>query len=121
MVNRSIKCSKLNQINRNIFEEVSKAGYFAQVWSLHLYFEKTSSEDALTLEDLGRLFHFCPKLTQLCIQMEESWQNEGKSQIHPDLASQLRQGFSRLERVKLDNCVRYLFLNSWPIYQEILT
>ena len=120
-MNRSLKCSKFDATNRNILENMSKAGYFAHVWSLHLDFEKTSFKDALTLKDLSRFFHFCPKLIHLCIQMEESWQYKGKSQIHADLASELSQGFNRLERVKLYNCVRYLFLNSWPIYQEILT
>ncbi len=102
-------------------ENGSKAGYFTHVGKLHLDFEETSFENALTLEDLGRLFHFCPKLTRLCIKMDESLQNEVNSRIHASLAKELRQGFSRLESVKLYNCLRYLFMNSWPIYQEILT
>jgi hypothetical protein len=101
-------------------EKVSKAGYFANVWSLHLDFEKKRIEDALTLEDLGRFLHFCPKLTDLTIQMDESRQNELKSQ-RVELAMPLSQGFSRLEHIKFDNCLRGLFRNSWPCYQEILT
>ena len=77
--------------------------------------------NTLTLEDLARVFHFCPKLTDLTIQIDVSMHNIGTSQIHADLASELKQGFSGLEHVKLDDCLKYLFLNSWPIYQEILT
>ena len=98
-----------------------KAGYLAHVWKLQLDFEKKPIEDALTLKDLGRFFHFCPKLTDLTIKMDESLKNEGKSQIHADLASQLSQGFNRLERIQLYNSLRYLCLNSWPIYQKTLT
>ena len=113
-------------------ENFSKEGYLANVWRLHLDFEKTSTENTLRLEDLARFFRFCPKLTDLTIQMnkptlhqgkivDDSSKNEVNSQIRADLASELRQGFSRLERVKLYNCVRCLFVKSWTIYQIILT
>jgi translation elongation factor EF-G len=47
--------------------------------------------------------------------------NKIKATDFTGLASQLREGFRKLECMDLDNCLRYLFLNSWPIYQEILT
>jgi hypothetical protein len=115
---------------------VSKAGYLAHVRKLHLDFEKTSIEHTLVLEDLARFFYFCPKLTDLTIQMKRFMLNQGKIvddlskneanwQTRADLqiiiASELRQGFSRLERVKLHNCLRCLFQKSWTIYQNILT
>ena len=65
--------------------------------------------NTLTLEDLASVFHFCPKLTDLTIQIDVSMQDIGTRRIHADLASELKQGLSRLEHVKLDDCLKACF------------
>jgi hypothetical protein len=112
-----------DRINRSILKNMGKAGYLTHVRRLDLYLEEASAESGFTLEDLADMFDFCPSLTHLSIYM--SWEcsvvRAVKMTSFEGMASKLKKGFGRLERVKLRNCLRRLFLNSWSVYQEILT
>jgi hypothetical protein len=102
---------------------MAKAGYLTHVRQLDLHLDDTSAEKGFTLEDLADMFDFFPSLTHLSIFM--SWKcsvvRAVKMTSSEGTASKLKKGFGRLERVKLRNCLRRLFLNSWSVYQEILT
>ena len=103
-------------------------GYLAHVWRFEIYFEETLIENAFTLEDV---FQCCPSLTHLSIQMNILWpyDRQRKNRVglstvlknKAGLASVLKEGFRKLQYVKLSNCLRNMFRNSWAIYQEILT
>jgi len=107
---------------------MAEAGYsdiVSHVWRLELYFEETFIENAFTLEDLVHVFQYFPNLTHLSIQMNPTGQYTGgmyrTKKNNVGLANVLKEGFGKLEYVKLGNCLRNMFQNSWPIYQEILT
>ena len=100
---------------------MAKAGYFTYVWRLNLSFVLTQKDNAFTLEDLTHVFDSCPKLTHLTIQNSMVRPHVASKKYFRRLTSRLRQGFGRLERMELIFCLDGLFLNSWPIYQKMLT
>jgi hypothetical protein len=104
----------------NMLANMAKAGHFTHVWRLNLYLIPTDRTNVFTLEDLAHVFDVCPKLTHLTIRMGMDWPAAANTNYR-GLASQLRQGFGRLERIELIECLGDLFLRSWPIYQEMLT
>jgi hypothetical protein len=107
---------------RNILMNMEKAGYLTHVRRLNLNFYHTPAENGCTLEDLANIFDFSRSLTDLTIRMGILYPEISvKMTSFPGMASKLKKGFGRLERVELENCSRRLFLNSWSVYQEILT
>ena len=102
---------------------MAKAGYLTHVRRLNLYFNETSAENGFTLEDMANMFDFFPSLTDLSIEMGTLCPliSAVKMTRFEGMASKLKKGFGRLERLELKNCLRRLFLNSWSVYQEILT
>jgi hypothetical protein len=102
---------------------MAKAGYLTPVRQLDLYFNRTSAENGFTLEDLANMFDFSPNLTDLSIRIDMMCPviRAVRMTRFEGMASKLKKGFGRLERVELENCLRCLFLDSWSVCQEILT
>ena len=125
---RTLYCHTYDRISRSVLQNMAKDGYLAHVWRFEIYFEETLIENAFTLEDV---FQCCPSLTHLSIQMNILWpyDRQRKNRVglstvlknKAGLASVLKEGFRKLQYVKLSNCLRNMFRNSWAIYQEILT
>jgi hypothetical protein len=111
------------EFDRNILKNMAKAGYLTHVRQLDLCFNDTSAENGFALEDLAKMFDFFPSLTDLSIEMGTLCPviNAVMMTRFEGMASKLKKGFGRLERLELKNCLRRLFLNSWSVYQEILT
>jgi hypothetical protein len=104
-------------------KNMAKAGYLTHVRQLDLYFNDLSAGNGFTLEDLANTFDFFHSLVDLSIRMGFlcSVISAVKMTRFEGMASKLKKGFGRLERLELKNCLRRLFLNSWSVYQEILT
>ena len=91
---------------------VGKGGEFCKSQEASLGFSKhINREPTLEHPDTGRSGPCLSLLskTDLTIQIDVSMYNIGTSQIHADLASELKQGLSRLEHVKLDDCLKACF------------
>jgi pantothenate kinase len=71
-------------------------------------------EQAVTLEDLARVFQSCPQLINLHVETKECQMSE-KAEA---LKNQLRSGFQKLRRLDL---VFSIDDDTWPVIQEMLT
>jgi len=69
----------------------------------------------LALEQLAQLFWSSPKLVELSLKPFTCT----KLGMDEELKSHLRPGFKKLRCLELDDCK--IYMNSWPVIQEMLT
>jgi hypothetical protein len=78
--------------------------------------EKLSLWDCeLALEQLAQLFWSCPKLVELSLKPFLCT----RLGMDKKLKNHLRPGFQKLRRLELNDC--RIYMNSWPVIQEMLT